>query len=62
MNKIKVFLLFITVVISVFANAQHVKPQFKQLKLVTYTIEGPGTGQHVIITSILEIDKKRSGA
>ncbi|MBS1530679.1 MAG: hypothetical protein JSU01_10250 [Bacteroidetes bacterium] len=58
MNKIKIFLVLITLLTSVLVtNAQLVKPKFKELKLMTYIIEGLGTGQNVVITHMLKIDK-----
>jgi hypothetical protein len=57
MNKIKIFLVIAVAFITYTSGAQQVKPKFKELKLITYTIEGLGAGQYVVITHILEIDK-----
>lgn len=58
MNNIKCFFAVVfSIIISSSVSAQQVKPKFKELKLIEYTIEGLGKAQYVVITNIVKIDK-----
>jgi hypothetical protein len=58
MNRISTLIVSLLAFSVTFSTtAQQVKPKFKELKLIEYTIEGLGKGQYVVITNILEIDK-----